>query len=113
MPRCRYVFVRPGHPRLKFFRAEDLIDFSGVIKFSIGHDFSRKRGGPAWNIERAQAVMFGTSLTGALSTPKSLIFWCCITADRLMVVCATSAKHWSDKMAPLIKRTSTVSRDGA
>ena len=55
--------------------------------------------------------MFGTSVRGALSTLKNLISWFCTSADRLMVASATSAKHYSDKSAALIKRTSTVSRD--
>jgi hypothetical protein len=100
----------PNWGALPEFHGKVLTEVSVDIDFFRGVIFT-KEGGVPWNIERTQAVIFGTSVRGALSTPKSLISWFCITADRLMVASATNAKHWSNKSAALIKRTSTVSRD--
>jgi len=77
------------------------LDFGGTIlkEGTSAIEYRAHAGSDVWHF-------FGGALV-----PKSLISWFCITADRLMVAYAPSAKHYSDKSAALIKRTSTASRD--
>lgn len=73
------------------FTGEALTEVSVDIDFFQGRDFHERGGLVLWNIERTQAVIFGTSVRGAPSIPNSSISWSRTTGPT--VLSATSAKH--------------------
>ena len=70
---------------------EALTEVSVDIDSFQGRDFHERGGLVLWNIERTQAVIFGTSVRGAPSIPNSSISWSRTTGPT--VLSATSAKH--------------------
>jgi hypothetical protein len=70
---------------------EALTEVSVDIDFFQRRDFHERGGLVLWNIERTQAVIFGTSVRGAPSIPNSSISWSRTTGPT--VLSATSAKH--------------------